>query len=188
MSAKLVRNQISELEILLEDWIKFHGIFELNSELAMMPSDEFLVLKNSIALRQDLLMNILESEKEVGQMVLDIVSRVAAPDYVPQLSDIAQKRLESEWNSAYVCINETIGFLEKKLDHQVSVARPDQMILQLFRSGGTGFFRIFQSTWFKFIAFLLVIGLIIYGIFAFEILSWEDTKNHLPSFIQSFLP
>jgi len=188
MSAKTIRNQIAELGALLDDWLRFRGIFEENSDISMMTSDEFQALKNNIALRQDILISVLEFEIEIGQMIMDIISRAATTDYVSQLSDIAQKRLESEWNTAFLFINETIGLLEKKLDHQVSVTRPDQMILNLFRSGGKGLSRIFQSTWFKFIIFLLVVGLILFGVFAFGILSWEDTKSHLPTFIQDLLP
>ncbi|MDI6784533.1 MAG: hypothetical protein QME64_10620 [bacterium] len=188
MSAKTIRNQIAELEALLDDWMRFRGIFEENSEIAMLTSDEFLELKNNIAQRQKILISVLEFEIEIGQMIMDIISRVSTTDYVAQVSDIARKRLESEWNTAFLFINETIGLLEKRLDHQVSITRPDQMFLNLFRSGGKGLVRIFQSTWFKFIIFLLVVALIIFGIFAFGILSWEDTKSHLPEFIQDLLP
>jgi hypothetical protein len=188
MSAKTIRNQIAELEALLDDWLRFRGIFEEKSDISMLTSDDFLALEKSIAQRQEILISVLEFEIEIGQMIMDIISRVATSDYVSHLSDIARKRLESEWNTAFLFINETIGLLEKRLEHQVSVARPDQMILQLFRSGGKGLFRFFQSTWFKFLIFLLVVFLIIYGVFAFGILSWEDTKNHLPMFIQDLLP
>ncbi|MCX7920255.1 MAG: hypothetical protein N3A72_11770 [bacterium] len=184
MSAKTIRKQINELELLLEDWITFHGIFDSNSELMSMSSDEFLTLKNNIARRQEILLDLLESEKEVGQMIMDIISRVATTDYVSQLSDIARKRLESEWNSAFICINETIGLLEKRLDHQMSLARPDQFIVQVVQMAGKGIARVFQSTWFKFIFSVVLIGLIIYAVFAFGILSSED----LPSFLRDWLP
>jgi hypothetical protein len=187
MSAKLIRNQIIEIEALLEDWMKFHGIFEDNSEVAQMSSNDFLILKNRIAERQEILLSVLEFEIEIGQMIMDIISRVSSTDYVGQLSDIARKRLESEWNTAYLFINETLGLLEKKLDHQISGARPDQMIIQVFHSIEKGLLRLFQSTWFKFIIFLLVILLILYGLFAFGILS-EDIKARLPDFIQNLLP
>ncbi|MFB3894840.1 MAG: hypothetical protein ACE14V_00905 [bacterium] len=187
MSAKTIRNQITEIEGLLEDWMKFHGIFEENSEVSQMSSDDFLTLKNRIAERQEILLSVLEFEIEIGQMIMDIISRVASTDYVSQLSDIARKRLESEWNTAYLFINETLGLLEKKLDHQVSIARPDQMIVQTFRSIGKGLLRLSRSAWFKFLIFILVVLFIVYGLFAFGILS-EDVKNSLPEFIQNLLP
>jgi hypothetical protein len=187
MSAKTIRNQITEIEVLLEDWMKFHGIFEDNSEVSQMSSDDFLSLKNRIAERQEILLSVLEFEIEIGQMIMDIISRVSTTDYVGQLSEIARKRLESEWNTAYLFINETLGLLEKKLDHQVSVARPDQMVMQAFRSMGKGLTRFIKSGWFKFIVFIVMVILVIYGLFAFGILS-EEVKSSLPEFIQNLLP
>jgi hypothetical protein len=185
MSAKTIRNQIAELEALLDDWIRFRGIFEEHSDVAEMSQDEFLALKNQIALRQEVLMNVLEFEIEIGQMVLDIVSRVATPQYVFALSDIARKRLENEWNTAYLFVNETIGLLEKKLEHRVTATRPDQIILHFLQIINRGLVRLLQSSWFKILMFLLVVVLIIYGIFALGFLSWEDAKGYLPEFIQN---
>jgi hypothetical protein len=187
MSAKTIRNQIIEIEALLEDWVKFHGIFEENSEVSQMSSDDFLTLKNRIAERQEILLSVLEFEIEIGQMIMDIISRVSTTEYVSQLSDIARKRLESEWNTAYLFINETLGLLEKKLDHQISGARPDQMIMQIFRAIGKGLLRALQSAWFKFIVFLIVILLILYGLFYFDFLP-EGIKAYLPDFIQNLKP
>lgn len=184
MKAKALRLQIAALEELLADWIRFHGIFEEYSEISEMSPDDFLEFKNRIARGQDVLMNALEFEIEIGQMMMDIISRVSSPQYLSTLSEISRTRLESEWNTAFIFINETIGLLEKKLEHQIILSRPDKMVIHLLRSSGKGLIRLLQSTWFKVLCFLIIIVLIIYGVFALGIISRED----LPEFVQPLIP
>lgn len=112
-----VERQYSDSKELLGLWRTFHDFFVMGVKgESITPEKEaqFLEIKSRIAMLHDSFMDALTHDANIGQEVLNIISRAITLKHLGKQSTADIKKMEIEWHESYLLLNETIGALEDK--------------------------------------------------------------------------
>lgn len=119
-----------ELEQVSRDWVEFRQYFYPEQIDSQMEAD-FPNIKNRLSSGQRILLSAIEGNIEIAQSMLDILGRFTNPKESARIGQTAVKRLEDEWNSVYILIQETIGIWEYKNEESARKMNPVNLILDL---------------------------------------------------------
>ncbi len=120
---KLEKN-IELTRIFMDLWVKFYDLLiSARKREQTDPKDEadFLAVKSELARRHKVLQGTLGDDYGLDTNTMNIVSQAISLDSVRSSSEVAMKKLETEWHRAYIAINETLGALENKREELAKV-------------------------------------------------------------------
>jgi hypothetical protein len=130
MTKSELKKTIEKLNHFSNQWVKFRNF--LYPEMVNPALEgEFTQIKSDITTGHRDLLSVLEFDIEVAQTMLDSVGRITSPRSGETLTSAARKRLEEEWNSAYILIQETIGLMEYRLEEKSQFWNPVNMVQRM---------------------------------------------------------
>lgn len=101
----------------LADWLRFNQLIvaypNANSNKAQL-EHHFLQVKSKLARDQQVIRHRLGSDCKFSPDIVNIISSATTLSAIFQQSEVAVRKLQSEWHRAYITVNETIGNLEDK--------------------------------------------------------------------------
>jgi hypothetical protein len=101
----------------MNDWLLF------NQVLSAYPSpgankaqleNQFLKVKSKLAREHNVLKESLMSDYQIDGNTMNIVSSATNLEAIYGQSEVAVKKLQTEWHRAFISINETLGVIEDK--------------------------------------------------------------------------
>lgn len=119
-----VERQYSDTKELLALWRTFYDYFVLgvkNDNITAEKEAQFLELKSRIAMLHDSFMEALTHNQNIGQEVLNIISRAITLRHLSKQSTADVKKMEIEWHESYLLLNETIGVLEDRRNELANI-------------------------------------------------------------------
>ncbi len=131
MGLKKNRQYVSDLEQLSDDWVLFRHYFYPDQIDAQIESD-FLEIKNRLASGYRTLLSTIDGQVEIAQSMMDILGRISTPQESSRMTQTALKRIEDEWNSVYLLIQETIGLWEYRIEETSRRMNPLNWIKDIF--------------------------------------------------------
>jgi hypothetical protein len=112
-----VERQYSDSKELLALWRTFHDFFVMGikgENISPEKEAQFLEIKSRIAMLHDSFMDALSHDQNIGQEILNIITRAITLKHLSKQSPADGKKMEIEWHESYLLLNETIGTLEDK--------------------------------------------------------------------------
>ena len=98
-------------------WLLFNQILSAypkkESNKAQL-EQQFLKVKSKLAREHRVLKDTLQADYGIDQNVMNIVSGATSLENIYAQSEVAIKKLLTEWHRAFISINETLGVLEDK--------------------------------------------------------------------------
>lgn len=101
----------------MNDWLLFNQI------LSAYPSpgankaqleNQFLKIKSKLAREHNVLKEALQTDYQIDVNTMNIVSSATNLESIYGQSEVAVKKLQTEWHRAFISINETLGGVEDK--------------------------------------------------------------------------
>lgn len=101
----------------MNDWLLF------NQVLSAYPKQEapkaqlegqFLKIKSKLAREHRVLKEMLQADYNIDANLMNIVSGATSLEAIYSQSEVAVKKLQTEWHRAFISINETLGMVEDK--------------------------------------------------------------------------
>lgn len=101
----------------MNDWLLFNQVLSAypkqESNKAQLEG-QFLKIKSKLAREHRVLKDTLQSDYNIDANMMNIVSGATSLESIYSQSDVAIKKLQTEWHRAFISINETLGVLEDK--------------------------------------------------------------------------
>ena len=117
---KLVEQLEKRVEMCREfmnDWLLFNQILSAypnpGANKAQL-ENQFLKIKSKLAREHKVLRDTLQADYGIDQNLMNIVSGATSLENIHVQSEVAVKKLQTEWHRAFISINETLGSLEDK--------------------------------------------------------------------------
>ncbi|MBX7257819.1 MAG: nuclear transport factor 2 family protein [Candidatus Hydrogenedentes bacterium] len=101
----------------MDDWLLFNQILSGYASTGINKpqyESQFLKVKSKLAREHGVLKDRLGPDFRFSQDVLDVVFSSTTLEAVYAQSEVALKKLQSNWHRAFISINETLGALEEK--------------------------------------------------------------------------
>ncbi|MCK5862878.1 MAG: hypothetical protein KAH38_10355 [Candidatus Hydrogenedentes bacterium] len=155
----------------MNDWLLFNQILSSYPNPGVNKAqleNQFLKIKSKLAREHRVLQQTLLDDYNLDGNTMNIVSGATSLESIYTQSEIALKKMQTEWHRAFIAINETLGVLEDKKfraesGEKVFVATADMMTAGAGGGGG-----IDPGT-IKTIAILGAIAAVIAIVFFFDI-------------------
>ncbi len=101
----------------MNDWLLFNQVLSAypkqESNKAQLEG-QFLKIKSKLAREHRVLKDTLQADYNIDANMMNIVSGATSLESIYSQSDVAIKKLQTEWHRAFISINETLGVLEDK--------------------------------------------------------------------------
>lgn len=101
----------------MNDWLLFNQILSAypkqETNKAQLES-QFLKIKSKLAREHRVLKESLQSDYAIDGNLMNIVSSATSLENIYNQSEVAIKKLHTEWHRAFISINETLGVIEDK--------------------------------------------------------------------------
>ena len=101
----------------MNDWLLFNQILSAypkkESNKAQL-EQQFLKVKSKLAREHRVLKDTLQADYGIDQNLMNIISGATSLETIYAQSEVAIKKLMTEWHRAFISINETLGVLEDK--------------------------------------------------------------------------
>jgi len=117
---KLVEQLEKRVEMCREfmnDWLLFNQILSAypnpGANKAQL-ENQVLKIKSKLAREHKVLRDTLQADYGIDQNLMNIVSGATSLENIHAQSEVAVKKLQTEWHRAFISINETLGSLEDK--------------------------------------------------------------------------
>jgi len=167
---------IRQFEILSSDWVRFRMYFY--PQMAHSSDvQEFHEIKQRLTTGTKVFLKTIEFDIEIAQSFTDILGKINRPEDALNVSTASLERIEDEWNSVYLLIQETLGLLEyrqevkeQKLNpmywlksffiKEKRFDTPDKDIYRVKPRKNNSFFKVVQ-----FIAMLVILAILLLFIF-----------------------
>jgi hypothetical protein len=144
-----------------------------NANITPEKESQFLEIKSRIAMLHDSFMEALTTNQNIGQEVLNIISRAITLRHLSKQSTADVKKMEIEWHESYLLLNETIGVLEEKRNELAQINEAQyragkaagvarQKVVGFFTSGG------FKLAVILAVAFFCTVGIQWFGIYDWD--------------------
>jgi len=112
-----IERQFSDCKELIAHWQAFHDFLIMGTRgenITPEKEEQFLLLKSKIAMLHDSFMEALTTDQNIGQEVLNIITRAITLRHLNKQSIADTKKMEIEWHESFLLLNQTIGALEDK--------------------------------------------------------------------------
>ncbi len=101
----------------MNDWLLFNQILSAYPSPGANKAElenQFLKIKSKLAREHQVLKECLQADYRLDGNTMNIVSGATNLESIYSQSEIAVKKLQSEWHRAFIAINETLGGLDDK--------------------------------------------------------------------------
>jgi hypothetical protein len=101
----------------MNDWLLFNQImsaYPKQEANKLQLESQFLKIKSKLAREHRVLKDTLQSDYNIDNNLMNIVSGATNLESIYAQSDVSIKKLQSEWHRAFISINETLGVLQDK--------------------------------------------------------------------------
>ena len=101
----------------MNDWLLFNQIMTSYSNPGANKAqleNQFLKIKSKIARSHQVLKDTLQDDYKIDSATMNIVSGATSLEAIYSQSEVAIKKLQTEWHRAFISINETLGTIEDK--------------------------------------------------------------------------
>lgn len=183
-----VERQYSDSKELLALWRTFHDFFVMGVKGENLTSEkeaQFLEIKSKIAMLHDSFMDALSHDQNIGQEVLNIISRAITLKHLSKQSQADIKKMEIEWHESYLLLNETIGALEDKRNELSKVNEAHFRASKAAGAMGQRFRNFFGSFYFKLAVAVIAFAFITAGVQMFGIYNYNDV-GRIPALITPY--
>ncbi len=102
----------------MNDWLLFNQILSAYPSPGVNKAqleNQFLKIKSKLAREHKVLKDTLLDDYNLDGNTMNIVSGATSLEQIYSQSEVAVKKLQTEWHRAFISINETLGVLEDKL-------------------------------------------------------------------------
>lgn len=101
----------------MNDWLLFNQILSEyprpGANKAQL-ENQFLKIKSKLARAHNVLKETLAVDYKLDSNTMNIVSSATSLEQIYSQSEVAVKKLQTEWHRAFISINETLGIVEDK--------------------------------------------------------------------------
>lgn len=101
----------------MNDWLLFNQILSAYPSPGVNKAqleNQFLKIKSKLARSHKVLRDTLQDDYHIDGNTMNIVSGATNLEAIYSQSEVAVKKLQTEWHRAFISINETLGSLEDK--------------------------------------------------------------------------
>lgn len=101
----------------MNDWLLFNQILSAYPSPGVNKANlenQFLKIKSKVARSHRVLKDTLQDDYSLDQGVMNIISGATNLEAIYSQSEVAVKKLQTEWHRAFISINEMLGSLEDK--------------------------------------------------------------------------
>lgn len=101
----------------MNDWLLFNQVLTAYPDPGVNKAqleNQFLKVKSKLAREHKVLKDTLGEDYNIDSNTMNIVSGATSLDAIYSQSEVAVKKLQTEWHRAFISINETLGALEDK--------------------------------------------------------------------------
>ncbi len=128
----------------MNDWLLFNQILSAYPSPGVNKAqleNQFLKIKSKLAREHNVLYECLADDYKMDGNTMNIVSGATNLEAIYGQSEVAVKKLGSEWHRAFISINETLGRVEDKkarAEAGEKIFLPQAGMQQMAMSGGGG--------------------------------------------------
>jgi hypothetical protein len=187
MIDKKLEYQIKTLHELSDLWMKYQPFLSprvTEQQYTAQDEESFLKLKCDVALRHDVLLDVVGEDKNIrstAQSILQIVIRSISLRKLQQKTEAELQKMEIEWHDAYLLINDTIAQLEAKREELAGVTESDMRRERRKETWILVMATVRGSAWTKFVIFVIVLViahvLVTYGPESIRFDWWSRIKD-----------
>lgn len=108
---------VERMRIFMDDWMRFSqviGAYPNPSANKAVLETQFLQLKSKLARELPVLKERLGPDFQVGPEIVNVISGTTSLDAIYAQSEVAVKKLMTEWHRAFINVNEAVGDIEDK--------------------------------------------------------------------------
>jgi len=101
----------------MNDWMLFNQILTRYPEPGINKAEletQFLKIKSKLARTHKVLKDSLADDYNLDNNTMNIVSGATSLEAIYSQSEVAVKKLQTEWHRAFIAINETLGAVDDK--------------------------------------------------------------------------
>lgn len=101
----------------MNDWLLFNQILSAYPSPGVNKAqleNQFLKIKSKLARSHRVLKDTLQEDYQMDGNTMNIVSGATSLEQIYSQSEVAVKKLQTEWHRAFISINETLGAVEDK--------------------------------------------------------------------------
>jgi hypothetical protein len=101
----------------MNDWLLFNQVLTAYPDPGVNKAqleNQFLKVKSKLAREHKVLKDTLGEDYQLDGNSMNIVAGATSLDAIYSQSEVAVKKLQTEWHRAFISINETLGALEDK--------------------------------------------------------------------------
>ncbi len=101
----------------MNDWLLFNQILTSYPNPGVNKAqleNQFLKIKSKLAREHRVLQDTLQNDYGLDGNTMNIVSGATSLEAIYSQSEVALKKLQTEWHRAFIAINETLGVIEDK--------------------------------------------------------------------------
>ena len=101
----------------MNDWLLFNQILSAYPSPGVNKAqleNQFLKIKSKLARSHKVLRDTLQDDYHIDGNTMNIVSGATNLEAIYSQSEVAVKKLQTEWHRAFISINETLGAIEDK--------------------------------------------------------------------------
>lgn len=112
-----LERRVEMLREFMNDWLLFNQIMSAYPSPGVNKAqleNQFLKIKSKLAREHRVLQETLQSDYGLDGNTMNIVSGATNLEAIYTQSEVAVKKLQTEWHRAFISINETLGALEDK--------------------------------------------------------------------------
>ena len=130
----------------MNDWLLFNQVLTSYPNPGVNKAQleqQFLKIKSKLAREHRVLQQTLLDDYTLDGNTMNIVSGATSLEAIYAQSEVALKKLQTEWHRAFISINETLGVIEDKKSRaergeRVFIATQDMMAGTRMAGGGGG--------------------------------------------------
>jgi len=101
----------------MNDWLLFNQILNAYPSPGVNKAqleNQFLKIKSKLARSHKVLRDTLQDDYHIDGNTMNIISGATNLEAIFSQSEVAVKKLQTEWHRAFITINETLGVIEDK--------------------------------------------------------------------------
>lgn len=176
-----VERQYSDTKELLALWRTFYDFFVMgvkNDNVTPEKEGQFLEIKSRIAMLHDSFMEALTHNQNIGQEVLNIISRAITLKHLGKQSTADIKKMEIEWHESYLLLNETIGVLEDKRNELAAINETQFRAGKAAGAAKQKVHNFFTSSGFKIVLIIGGVAFATFGVQALGIFDYNELGRY----------
>jgi hypothetical protein len=175
-----VERQYADTKELLALWQEFHNYFTMGVKGENLTHDKeahFLDLKSRIAMLHDSFMDALTHDQNIGQEVLNIITRTITLKHLNRQSTGDTKKMEIEWHESYLLLNETVAALEDKRTELANLSGAQYRASRAAGAASQRFTSVLTSGYTKIAVITAVVSFATIGVQVLGIFDWNSAAN-----------